>query len=62
MSIFLSRVPKNFVGEPLCVPQKFLYRKKIMHKREPGREGVREGGREGGDFAIFGQEFLSHCA
>ena len=43
----MSPVPKNFVGEPLCIPKNFWYRKKI-YAQEGEREGGRAGGREGG--------------
>ena len=42
--LFCLTVPKNFVGEPFCVSQSFLYRKKFMDKRGGGGGGG--GGRE----------------
>ena len=52
------KVPKNFVGEPLCVPQNFWSPKKIwIRGREGGREGGKEEGMEGGREGL--SQFLS---
>ncbi len=43
------KVRKNFVGQPFCVPQKILNRKKLWKRgNEGGRKGEMEGGRERG--------------
>ena len=46
MENFLSPVPKNFVEEPICVSQNFLYRKTL---------GTRGGGGGGVSVTIFRQ-------